>query len=75
MNFGEGSDGGNAQRERFLLWKMLHDLVLLELADFAVDFEEMERLNELDKLEAELSDSNEHRMLSCRLLFHGLRGS
>lgn len=49
------------QREYLELWKLLHDLVLVVLADFAVDPDEMRRLNARDELDATLYDYEAQR--------------
>lgn len=49
------------QREYQELWKLLHDLVLVVLADFAVDADEMRRMNAPRELEATLWDADSQR--------------
>lgn len=49
------------QREYLELWKLLHDLVLVVLADFDVDVDEIHRMNGREELEATLVDSESQR--------------
>ncbi|KAF1317898.1 hypothetical protein FI667_g14389, partial [Globisporangium splendens] len=51
----------HTEREYLELWKLLHDLVLVVLADFDVDVDEMRRANTGDALEAALMDSASQR--------------
>lgn len=48
------------QREYWALWRLLHDLVLVMLADFEVDMQEMERLNSKEAVESGLLDPKLH---------------
>ncbi|TYZ62870.1 hypothetical protein PybrP1_012902 [[Pythium] brassicae (nom. inval.)] len=50
------------KREYLELWKLLHDLVLVVLADFAIDVDEMRRLNEPRELEAALLDAESQQI-------------
>jgi hypothetical protein len=50
-----------AQREAMELWKALHDLVMLVLADYDVDFDEMAHLNAGQELDQALADPEAHR--------------
>ncbi|POM59180.1 hypothetical protein PHPALM_32132 [Phytophthora palmivora] len=46
--------------EYWMLWRLLHDLVLVVLADFEVDKQEMERINDTETLERTLMDPQLH---------------
>ncbi|ETI57587.1 hypothetical protein L914_00098 [Phytophthora nicotianae] len=48
------------EREYWTLWRLLHDLVLVVLADFEVDSREVERLNDAEVLESSLLDTELH---------------
>uniref|UniRef100_K3WJ52 Uncharacterized protein n=1 Tax=Globisporangium ultimum (strain ATCC 200006 / CBS 805.95 / DAOM BR144) TaxID=431595 RepID=K3WJ52_GLOUD len=47
----------HTEREYVEFWKLLHDLVLVVLADFDVDTDAMRRMNTGDALDAALADS------------------
>ncbi|GLE03933.1 hypothetical protein PINS_up012844 [Pythium insidiosum] len=49
-----------AERDYMILWKLLHDLVLVVLLDFEIDVEAMERENDPTRLEAALADADAH---------------
>lgn len=49
------------QREYLELWKVLHDVVLVVLADFQVDAGEMRAMNSPQALEATLLDPHAQR--------------
>ncbi|RLN78349.1 hypothetical protein BBJ28_00000501 [Nothophytophthora sp. Chile5] len=57
--------GHTSEREYWALWRLLHDVVLVVLADFDVDVREMERLNSPERLESALLDPELH--CQCRL--------
>ncbi|KAE9020533.1 hypothetical protein PR003_g12346 [Phytophthora rubi] len=48
------------EREYWALWRLLHDLVLVVLADFDMDVQEMERVNNVEALESALLDPELH---------------
>ncbi|KUF96852.1 hypothetical protein AM587_10010057 [Phytophthora nicotianae] len=50
------------EREYWTLWRLLHDLVLVVLADFEVDSREVERLNDAEVLESSLLDTELHAL-------------
>lgn len=52
--------GQTTEREYWVLWRLLHDLVLVVLADFEVDSLEMEKMNNAETLEIALLDSELH---------------
>ncbi|OWZ13502.1 hypothetical protein PHMEG_00013157, partial [Phytophthora megakarya] len=54
--------GQTTEHEYWTLWRLLHDLVLVVLADFQVDSREMERMNDVETLESELRDPQLHAL-------------
>ncbi|KAG7376898.1 hypothetical protein PHYPSEUDO_012570 [Phytophthora pseudosyringae] len=48
------------EREYWALWRLLHDLVLVVLAEFQVDAQEMERISDAETLESALRDPELH---------------
>jgi len=53
------------EREYWALWRLLHVLVLVVLADFEVERQEVARLNAQENLERELLDAELHGRWGC----------